>query len=88
MGLAKFIGSKWVSEILVLLTDNESMRFSDIMNALGVTDKVLSEKMGDLQGYGLAVKEVKDDRSTTYSLTGKGRKFAVKLAELNKMLEE
>lgn len=88
MTLSKFIGSKWVSEILILLTEKDAVRFSDVMNALGVTDKVLSGKMGDLQKHGLVNKEVKEDRSTVYSLTEKGRKFAVKLAELNEMLEE
>lgn len=87
MTLSKFIGSKWVPEILTLLADNKGMRFSDIMNNLDITDKVLSEKMTDLQKYSLVNKDVKGDRSTFYSLTGKGREFAVKLVEMDKLLK-
>lgn len=87
MAPAKFVGSKWVSEILILLMDNKNLRFSEIMSSLGVTDKVLSEKMKELKGHKLVTRMVKEDRSTVYSLTKRGRRFAVKLAELNEMLE-
>jgi DNA-binding HxlR family transcriptional regulator len=81
------IGSKWVSSILEALMERKKMRFSEIMRSLGITDKVLSEKLSGLLEQGLVTREVKEDRSTTYSLTGKGRKLAVKLAELDEILK-
>ena len=88
MSLRKLIGSKWVSDILSLLMKKDSMRFSEILDALGISDKVLSEKMSEMQNYGLVTRDVQGDRSTLYSLTEKGRKFAVKLAELDEILNE
>ncbi len=84
---AKLIGSKWVPDILKLLMDNETLRFSDIMSSLDITDKVLSEKMKELQRYKLITRTLREDRSTIYSLTEKGRKLSIKLVELNEILE-
>lgn len=81
------IGSKWVFSILELLIEKETMRFSEIVRSLDITDKVLSEKLGCLSEHGLVTREVKEDRSTVYSLTEKGRKLAAKLAELNEILK-
>ncbi|MEE8402856.1 MAG: archaellum operon transcriptional activator EarA family protein, partial [Candidatus Hydrothermarchaeaceae archaeon] len=77
---------KWVSSILELLTVGGIMRFSEIMRSLSITDKILSEKLSSLLEHGLVTREVKEDRSTIYSLTEKGRKLAAKLAELDEIL--
>ena len=87
MAQTKLIGSKWVQEILKLLMDNETLRFSEIMSSLDITDKVLSEKMRELQKYKIVTRTVREDRSTIYSLTEKGKKLSGKLAELNEILE-
>lgn len=81
------IGSKWVFSILGLLGEDGTMRFSEIMRSLCITDKVLSEKLGGLLEHRLVTREVKEDRSTVYSLTEKGRNPAAKLAELDEILK-
>ena len=88
MSLSRLIGSKWVFNILEALMERKTMRFSEIMRSLGITDKVLSEKLSGLLEQGLVTREVREDRSTIYSLTGKGCKLTAKLAELNKFLVE
>ncbi len=88
MSPSRLIGSKWVSSILKLLRERETMRFSEIMRSLGITDKVLSEKLDGLLEHGLVTREVKEDRSTVYSLTEKGRKLVAKLVELDEILKD
>ncbi len=86
-GYSRLFWSKWTIDILKLLSENSDMRFSEVMSSLDITDKVLSEKLGELVGHDLVVRTLHVDRTTTYSLSEKGRRAVEKLAELDKIME-
>lgn len=85
--LIKLLGSKWMKEILILLSESGESRFSEILAELNMTSKVLSDKLSKLRSRGLVKRQLKEDRSTTYSLTKRGEEVVdliKKISEINK----
>jgi DNA-binding HxlR family transcriptional regulator len=67
---------KWTRSIVERLLADEPMRYNELGESIdGISDKVLSETLEDLEAYGLVHREVVDDRpvKVEYSLTRAGR---------------
>jgi DNA-binding HxlR family transcriptional regulator len=66
---------KWTRTIIERLLAEESLRYNELATRIdGISDKVLSESLEDLEEYGLVRREVIDDRpvKVEYSLTEAG----------------
>jgi DNA-binding HxlR family transcriptional regulator len=66
---------KWTRTIIERLLVNERMRYNELAGEIdGISDKVLSESLEDLQEHGLVERTVVDDRpvKVEYSLTPAG----------------
>lgn len=76
------LGRKWALPILRDVTFFENVRFSDLLaNNAGLTPRVLSFRLAELQEEGYLVR-VEQDGSITYDLTEKGRDAAPILGAL------
>ncbi|HVM45750.1 MAG TPA: helix-turn-helix domain-containing protein, partial [Candidatus Thermoplasmatota archaeon] len=74
---AKLIGKKWYLIILHELT-NGPLGFNDLKRAVrGISAKVLSENLGELEARGLLTRTVYSDSPVRveYALTDKGREL-------------
>lgn len=70
------IGKKWHPVVVERLLEDEPRRFNELADAIdGVTNKVLSESLDDLEAKGLVERRVVDDKPVTvrYRLTDLGR---------------
>jgi DNA-binding HxlR family transcriptional regulator len=70
----KFLGKRWNGVILGTLTNGES-GFAELRrNVVGISDSVLSERLGELQEAGLIVRSVKSGPpvSVSYQLSDSG----------------
>jgi DNA-binding HxlR family transcriptional regulator len=70
----KFLGKRWNGVILGTLTNGES-GFAELRrNVIGISDSVLSERLGELQEAGLIVRAVKSGPpvSVSYRLSDSG----------------
>lgn len=75
---AMILGSRWTTEILRELIDNESRRFQDIQEALtGIGPSTLSNRLKMLEDHGVVERRFYDDHPprAEYILTDKGRKM-------------
>jgi DNA-binding HxlR family transcriptional regulator len=68
------LGGKWKPGILFNLMV-QPMRFAELRRKLGVTEKVLTQQLRDLEAHGVVRREVSSDvpPRVTYSLTTYGR---------------
>ena len=68
--------SKWVPEILYALALKGHMSFNELKQTLGISSRVLSDKLQELQRLELLVKESSDEKPkrVRYRLTEKGKK--------------
>ena len=74
----RLLGKKWHPLVLSVLLADDEQGFSDIKTDLdGVSDKVLSDCLADLEDDGLVTREVIDDRPVRveYGLTEAGREL-------------
>ena len=70
------LGKKWHPLLLYTLLTEGPLGFNDMKSRVdGISDKVLSEALDDLQEAGLVVRDVVDDKPVrvNYSLTPAGR---------------
>ncbi|WP_262175280.1 winged helix-turn-helix transcriptional regulator [Haloarcula laminariae] len=70
------LGKKWHPVVLHTLLADGPLGFSDMKGRIdGISDKVLSDALDDLQEAGLVVRDVVDDKPVrvNYSLTPAGR---------------
>lgn len=70
------IGNKWHPVIIHRLLSHDSLRFNELQTEVGgVTNKVLSESLDDLEEKGLVDRTVSDEKPVRieYSLTEVGR---------------
>lgn len=77
--VTKKVFSKWSVEILVSLYSRKSMGFGDLKRLLkGISSRVLSQKLKDLQELGLLERQIVDSRPPTvrYTLSKKGETLA------------
>lgn len=71
----ELIGRRWTGAILIAMRDGAT-RFSDIAAAIpGISDRLLSERLKELEAEGIVVREVYPEIPVriVYHLTEKGR---------------
>jgi len=77
--ISNVIGRKWHPVIIYhLMNAQGSLRFSEIQSRIdGVSDKVLSDSLADLEEYQMVEREIIEDRplKVEYSLTEVGESF-------------
>src|SRR5918997_628732 len=81
----ELVGKRWTGAILYVLLHGGRLRFTEIANAVpDLSDRLLSERMKELEARGIVVRHVSDGTPTKvcYELTEKGRELAPALAEL------
>jgi DNA-binding HxlR family transcriptional regulator len=82
----ELVGKRWTGAILVVLLDGP-LRFSEIGQSIPqLSDRLLSERMKELEGRGLVARTVIDGRPirVEYELTPMGRELEPALAELKR----
>lgn len=84
--IIRFIGKKWVIQILKEGRTNKQIRFGELKKKFGITPKVLSEILGEMKDLGLIKKETKKSfpPAVIYRLSNRG----LKLLESMKIIEE
>jgi DNA-binding HxlR family transcriptional regulator len=81
----ELVGKRWTGAILYVLLHGGRRRFTEIANAVpDLSDRLLSERMKELEARKIVVRHVSDGTPTkvSYELTEKGRELAPALAEL------
>src|ERR1700754_3549842 len=79
------VGKRWTGAILYVLLHHGELRFTEIANAVpDLSDRLLSERMKELEARGIVARHVSDGTPTKvcYELTEKGRQLAPALGEL------
>lgn len=80
----ELIGKRWTGAIISALTEGP-MRFGDLARAVpGLSDRLLSQRLRELEAEGLVEREVESGTPVrvTYSLTEKGRELGPAIDEL------
>lgn len=70
------IGKKWHPVIVLRLLRHEALRFNELGDEIGgITNKMLSQSLEDLEENGLVDREIVDEKpvAVEYSLTDRGR---------------
>ena len=72
--IVRFVGKKWVIPLFKEFEDNSQIRFGEIKQKFGITSKVLSEILNEMQSFDFIKKHENKSfpPSTTYSLTDRG----------------
>src|SRR5215213_9543959 len=81
----ELVGKRWTGAILYVLLHGGRMRFTEIAQAVqDLSDRLLSERMKELEARGIVERHVSDGTPTkvSYELTSKGRELAPAMAEL------
>ncbi|OLT18591.1 hypothetical protein BJF78_00130 [Pseudonocardia sp. CNS-139] len=80
------ISGKWKPPILMVLDANGPTRFGQLRRDLeGVTEKVLSQQLKEMEGHGLVERTCYDEvpPRVEYALTPRGRQLFLALADLS-----
>ena len=80
----ELIGKRWTGAILCALTDGP-LRFAELTRAVpGLSDRLLSQRLRELEGEELVKREVESGHPVrvTYSLTEKGAELGPAIGEL------
>ena len=86
----ELIGRRWTGAIIFLLLKNPA-RFADLRAGIpNVTDRMLSERLHELEGEGIVVRTVIPDTPVRveYALTEKGRGLATAVDSIAKWAHE
>lgn len=81
----ELIGRRWTGAIVSVLIEGRSMRFGEIAAAVpDLSDRLLSERMKELEARGVVIRTVHDGRPVrvTYTLTEMGRGLEPAVREL------
>ncbi len=72
----QILGKRWTALIVRTLLPSPR-RFSDMTSIIGVSDRLLSERLKELEAYGLVKRRVYPDTPVRieYALTDKGREL-------------
>jgi len=87
----ELIGRRWTGAILAVLLDNGAMRFSEIAQAVPeLSDRLLSERMKELETRGLVVRHVEPGPPVrvSYELTPMGRELQPAVTELRSWAQQ
>jgi DNA-binding HxlR family transcriptional regulator len=82
----ELIGRRWTGAIVAVLLDGGALRFGQIASAVPeLSDRLLSERMKELQARGLVVRRVDGGppQRVTYELTAMGRALEPAVRELH-----
>lgn len=80
----ELIGKRWTGAIICALTER-SLRFGELAKAVpGLSDRLLSQRLRELEEEGLVERQVEDGSPVRviYSLTEKGAELRPAIAEL------
>lgn len=79
------LGGKWKPGILFNLL-SRPMRFAELHRQLGVSQKVLTQQLRELEGHGVVARSISSDvpPRVTYSLTKYGRTLRPILARMGR----
>lgn len=86
----EIIGRRWAGAVVRVMLAGRS-RFSEIRNAIpGITDRVLSHRLRDLEADGILVREIHDERPVRieYRLTERGRALATVVLAISSWANE
>ena len=81
----ELVGKRWTGAILYVLLHGGRMRFTEIAHSVpDLSDRLLSERMKELEARGIVKRHVSDGTPTkvSYELTPKGHELAPAMAEL------
>ena len=87
---SELIGRRWTGAIIFLLL-KQTCRFATLRNAIpGITDRMLSERLQELEDEGLVARTVRPEPPVRveYALTKKGRALAEPIAALAEWAEK
>jgi len=73
------VSAKWIPEILYALALKREMSFNELKNTLGISSRVLSDKLKELRELGLVEKVEVEGKRGAYVLTEKGKKVVYAL---------
>ena len=83
----ELIGRRWTGAIVSVLLRRQALRFGEIAEAVPeLSDRLLSERMKELERYGVVVRTVRPGRPARveYELTEMGRALAPAVHELER----
>jgi len=83
----ELIGRRWTGAIVSVLLNRQALRFGQIAEAVPeLSDRLLSERMKELERYGVVVRTVREDPPVRveYELTEMGRELAPAVHELER----
>ena len=81
----ELVGKRWTGAILYVLLRGGSMRFSEVAHAVpDLSDRLLSERMKELEERGIVERRVTSPARVEYRLTERGRQLAPALEELKR----
>jgi DNA-binding HxlR family transcriptional regulator len=86
----ELIGRRWTGALLRMLLSGPT-RFGDLRSAVPeISDRMLSERLKELEAEGIVVREVSDDTPVrvVYRLTDKGRALEAPLRAIGAWAEE
>lgn len=86
----EMIGKRWSGAIVWALSDRE-LRFADLGRAVpGLSDRLLSERLRELESAGLIERRVEDGKPVRviYTLTEKGRDLIPAVREVERWASE
>ena len=81
----ELIGRRWTGAIVAVLMQRNSLRFTEIAQAVpDMSDRLLSERLKDLESRGIVARDVQGGSSPriAYSLTPMGRSLEPAVVEL------
>lgn len=88
-GAIELIGKRWTGAILTAMTQGAS-RFCEIREAIpGISDRLLTERLRELEDNAIVVRDVTNDRppQVSYQLTEKGKALGPVLDSVSQWAE-
>lgn len=81
----EFLGARWTASILRVLSSHDSVRFTDLLEAVPkLSSRLLSQRLEELAVAGVVARLPGTNAHPRYSLTDKGRDLADVFAALER----
>ncbi|MEP6954723.1 MAG: helix-turn-helix domain-containing protein [Solirubrobacteraceae bacterium] len=87
----ELIGRRWTGAIVAVLIDHGPLRFSELRQSVpGVSDRLLSERVRELEGRGLVERTVEPGPpiSVHYDVTAMGRELTPAITQLRSWAQQ